>query len=768
MRRSYELWGVVQGVGFRPHVAKVAADFPVTGFVGNDDEAVFIEAQGPVDVIDGFMKTMLETLPPLARVLRQASREIPEIPGETTFRIVPSRRRHGARTLIPPDTATCPDCQEEMSDPHNRRYRYPFTTCTNCGPRATIMVDLPYDRDTTTMVKFPMCPACRAEYTDPANRRYHAQPVSCYDCGPVLWVSESGVDVVDLAAPEGDRRELIAAALEEARSRLLAGQILAVKGIGGFHLMCDARNAAAVAELRKRKRRGDKPFAVMAPNVASAKRLAILNGDQEELLTSQARPIVIAPLAPTADLAPAVAPGLGDVGVMLPYAPLHLELLSGPCAEMPLVATSGNVAGEPLCFTNAEAVERLAESVDAFVFHDRDIHLPMEDSVFLGNMEVTIPSRRSRGYAPLPVALPQDAKEPVLAVGGELKNTFCLASGSWAHLSGHIGDMGTLASQEAFDRAVEQMLNFQRLRPEKIVCDLHPNYSTVAWANRFAAAHNLELVQVQHHVAHAYSLLAEHGCLDPAVVVAVDGTGYGTDGTIWGGEVLCLDGASWERRDHLPVFSLVGGDRAVRYPWRVALGIGADWGLDWITEKISAEIGEHQGKTAELELVKSQLTSGFGVTPTTSCGRLFDAAAAILGVCTEVTYEAQAAMELEHVATAWAKAHPGVTCEVPADYRELLAGLSQDDLPVGQRAWNFHLGLAGLLATRAGEVAAATGTKTVGITGGVALNRLFTTYFVSVLRRAGFEVLTQQTVPPNDGGLSLGQAWAAILGTNPA
>lgn len=762
MRRAFRLRGVVQGVGFRPHVAKVAAEFPLTGFVGNDDESVFIEAQGTRKAIESFMAQMLDTLPPLARVLHTVVREIPEQEDEDGFRIVSSRRRSGARTLIPPDTATCPDCRQEMADPHNRRYHYPFITCTNCGPRATIMRDLPYDRDTTTMVKFPMCPACRAEYTDPENRRYHAQPVSCFDCGPVLWVSDANNP--DLRPPAGDRRPLIVSALSEARERLRRGEILAVKGIGGFHLMCDARNQEAVARLRKRKQRGDKPFAVMAASIQAASGLARLSDSQLEELSSPARPIVIAPFGKGYNLAPAVAPGLGDVGVLLPYAPLHLELLSAECSEMALVATSGNLAGEPLCFTNEDALARLAKIADGFVFHDRDIHLPMEDSVFLANSQVTIPSRRSRGYAPLPVALPQAAATPTLAVGGELKNTFCLASGDWAHISGHIGDMGTLASQEALDRAVEQMLNFQHQQPERVVCDLHPSYSTGSWAARFADQHDIELLQVQHHVAHAYSLLAEHSHLEPAVIVAVDGTGYGTDGTIWGGEILEITGADWDRRAHLPTFSLVGGDRAVRYPWRVALGIAHDWDLDWITQKISTEIRDWQGKGAELELVKSQLNSGFGVVATTSCGRLFDAAAAILGICSEVTYEAQAAMELEHAATSWANRQIGAPALRVNSYRELFEMLGEDDREVGERAWLFHLGLAQLLGNQARKTADQAGIETVGLTGGVALNRLFTSHFTHIMREGGYKVLTHRAVPPNDGGLCLGQAWAAILG----
>lgn len=764
MRRTYRLRGVVQGVGFRPHVARVASDFPITGFVGNDDESVFIEAQGTPQDLEDFISKLLATLPPLAQVLKYASQEIPDIEGEYDFQIVQSRRRPGVRTLIPPDTATCLDCQTDMADPDNRRYHYPFTTCTNCGPRATIMMNLPYDRDTTTMQKFPMCPACHAEYTDPKNRRYHAQPISCYDCGPVLWVSEAKKP--ELRPPSGKRSPLINEALSQARQRLSAGEILAVKGIGGFHLMCDARNEEAVARLRKRKNRGDKPFAVMVGDIETARTLAQLNQAQVKALTSPSRPIVIAPASSDYRLAASIAPGLNDIGVMLPYAPLHLELLSAECAQMALVATSGNLAGEPLCFTNEDAACRLAEIADAFVFHDRDIHLPMEDSVFLGNSKTTIPSRRSRGYAPLPVALPKKAEVPTLAVGGELKNTFCLASKDLAHISGHIGDMGTLASQEAFDRAVTQMLNFQCEQPEQIVCDLHPAYLTTAWASRFSAAKNIELVQVQHHVAHAYSLLAERDCQSRALVVAVDGTGYGTDGTIWGGEILEIAGANWKRRAHLPSFSLVGGDRAVRYPWRVALGIAHDWNLDWIAEVISEEIGDRQGNTGELELVKSQLNSGFGVVATTSCGRLFDAAAAILGICTSVSYEAQAAMQLECAATNWALANRLPRPKTFKSFRDLLEILGEDEREIGERAWFFHVGLAGLLADKTQELATESGISTVGLTGGVALNRLFSTQFTHLLRKEGFKVLTHRTVPPNDGGLSLGQAWAAILGAS--
>lgn len=499
IRRRIHLHGVVQGVGFRPHVAQVAARFPITGFCGNDDRKVFIEAQGPEPVLDAFLAEVLETLPPLAHVISHTVSTL-SLVDEPSFRIVSSTHVAGARTLIPPDVATCPDCLADMADPTNRRYRYPFTTCTNCGPRLTIIEDLPYDRPLTTMKKFPMCPSCEREYTDINDRRYHAQPISCPDCGPRLWIE--GVACDDPIA--------------KAQELLRAGAILAVKGLGGFHLLCDARNEKSVAELRRRKQRPSKPFAVMTP----ATDIAELSPEQQALLESPAHPIVIAPMSATYDLAPSVAPGLSDVGIMLPYTPLHTLLV-----DRPLVATSGNLSGEPLCYTNDDALSRLGTFADYFLLHDRDIHVPVEDSVFLESM----PVRRSRGYAPLPFPLPGSGT--VLAVGGEVKNTFCLAHDNVAHVSAHIGDMGSLASQQAFNRSVEQMLTMQRCSPSLVVCDLHPNYATTAWAERSG----YDVLPVQHHYAHALSLLASHGHFEgPFACLTIDGTGYGTDGTVWG------------------------------------------------------------------------------------------------------------------------------------------------------------------------------------------------------------------------------------------
>lgn len=757
IRREYLLRGVVQGVGFRPHVAVVAARHAISGFVGNDDLQVFVEAQGEIAEVEAFLADVLATLPPLARVISTAHRDLTPVADEAGFRIVASRHVPGARTLVPPDVATCDDCLADSADPDNRRFGYAFTTCTNCGPRLSIIEDLPYDRPATTMRGFPLCDACRAEYTDPSDRRFHAQPISCFDCGPRLWVATPGSQ----PAPGDDRRAQHRATLGDAAARLARGEVLAVKGLGGFHLVCDARNPDAVERLRARKRRVGKPFAVMVADLAAAHRLADLSEAQAELLASPARPIVIAPMAPTYDLADAVAPGLADVGVLLAYTPLHTLLLA---SGMALVATSGNLSEEPLCFTNADALDRLAGLADAFVLHDRDIHVPVEDSVFLagrtsGAAETTVPARRSRGYAPLPVVLP-DAGSVVLAVGGELKNTFALATGDLAFVSAHLGDMGSLASQRAFEASVAQLVDIHRVTPEVVVHDLHPSYATTAWAQRYADAHpDVRLVGVQHHHAHALSLLAEHGFTGTAVVATLDGTGYGTDATIWGGEVLVVSPTGWRRGWHVPTFGLVGGDRAIRHPWRVARGLAHAWGLD-----IDATPAVRLAPADELRLVDSQLASGFGVVGTSSAGRLFDAAAALVGVSQHATYEAQPAMELERVATAWSRAHPrAVDPGDAASLPEVVRRLLDNRLAVGERAWRFHVDLAAVVAQAVATEAERVGTRTVGVTGGVAMNRLISGWLVRGLADRGFTVLTHRTVPPNDGGLSLGQAWAGRL-----
>jgi hydrogenase maturation protein HypF len=765
---------VVQGVGFRPHVARTAGRHGVTGLVGNDESAVFVEAQGTPQQTAGFIAAVLAELPPLAHVASWAEDAAAVVAGESGFRIVPSRPGAGARTLIPPDVAPCEDCLAEMRDPADRRHRYPFITCTNCGPRLSIIRDVPYDRPATTMAAFPMCPACAAEYADPANRRHHAQPISCFDCGPRLWLAD--VNGTEVAAWEDG--------IGQARQILAAGGTVAVKGIGGFTLFCDARQPAAVERLRRRKRRPGKPFAVMAASAASAARFADFSAEQRRQLLSPQRPIVLAPMGAGYDLAEAVAPGLGDVGVMAPSAPLHHLLVTG---DEVCVATSANLSGEPLRYRDEEAVADLGAVVDAFLTHDRPIHVPVEDSVLMADAVATVPIRRSRGYAPLPVFL-GEADAAVLAVGGELKNTFAVTRDGLAFLSAHIGDMGSPLAQRAFERSVAQMTAIHGREVELVVADLHPDYAVTRWAQRHCEDLGLPLIQVQHHHAHALSLLAEHG-IGPevrAVVAAFDGAGYGLDGNIWGGEVLALGGTAdpleFDRVWHLGEYWLPGGDSAAAAPWKCAVALLDQLGLD------GGGLPPFAAAPAEELSLLRQLPAAGADLPgliqrTTSAGRLFDAAASILGVRQRVTYEAQAAMELERLARGCAHAgcaawrpDPGngdgsaappdghVPTDGAAAVRALLDATVRGALDGRDRAClarRFHSGLAAITAAAVNAAAERSRAEVLGLTGGVFQNRLLTSAVIAALGAAGGRpVLTHRLVPAGDGGLALGQARA--------
>ena len=642
-----------------------------------------------------------------------------------------------------------------MSDPADRRFRHPFITCTNCGPRFTIIRDLPYDRPATTMAGFEMCPQCRHEYADPADRRYHAQPIACHDCGPRLWLEDG-----DDPGP-GTDDEVFA----RAQRLLRDGAILAVKGIGGFHLACDATNAEAVERLRERKHRPGKPLAVMARDLATVRSFAVVSPAEEAALAQPARPIVLLRKAPSAALAGAVAPGLDEIGVMLPYTPLH-HLLLDPVDGAPqvLVMTSGNLADEPLCYRNRDARTRLQGIADAFLMHDRGIAVPCDDSVVAHWDGGELPVRRSRGYAPLPVRL-HSGGPVTLAVGGELKNTFCLVRDDMAFCSGHLGDMGSLESLQAFGVAVEQLAALHAVDPELLVADDHPGYATHEWAKRYAADHGVPLVTVQHHHAHVASLLAEHGLLGtPMIGVAFDGTGYGCDRSVWGGELLLMgtDVGAATRVGHLEPFTLAGGDRAVRNPFRVAIALldaaditDAD-GLDLA----SACAGEEQA------VVRSQLVGGVGCVRTTSMGRLFDGVASLLGVRHTITYEAQAAIELEALARTSRHAE-ALTMDVE-DGQLRLGGLVRalvDGVRAGRPsealALGFHRALASATTRLVVGAANEQGVDTVGLTGGVFQNRLLLDQLTAELRSTGLRVLTHRRVPPNDGGLSLGQAVVA-------
>ena len=742
-RRRSIVRGIVQGVGFRPFVARLARELGLSGHCGNDDSCVFIEVEGTPAAIEAFAERLRSEAPPLS-VIVDIHTDIVAAQGDTAFDIVDSRRRTDSRTLVSPDVATCADCVREFNDPTDRRYLHPFINCTNCGPRLTVITDLPYDRPATTMAPFPMCAQCLVEYHTPSNRRYHAQPISCHACGPRIYFDGNG------AQEFGD--EVVIARVHDA---LDAGRIVAVKGLGGFHLVCDAGNSAAVARLRSRKRRPAKPFALMAPDLDAVRVICEVSSTEEQLLSSPARPIVLLKRRPTTVVAAEVAPGVDELGVMLPYTPVHHLLFRG--GPRLLVMTSGNASDEPLCFDNDDARQRLGTIADVLLLHDRKIAVPCEDSVLAVADGSVLPIRRSRGYAPLPVLLPESGPV-VLAVGAEVKNTFCLTRENYAFCSAHLGDMGSLESQRAFERSVAQLTTLHRVTPQLLVADDHPGYSTRHWAQRHSDATGIELRTVQHHHAHVASLLAEHGRLGTKILgIAYDGTGYGCDRTVWGGEFLEVgpDVRDAVRVGHLQPFWLPGGDAAVRNPARVAAALLHEAGLTDVDDLPCMVALD----SVERRLVVSQLREGTACARTTSVGRLFDGVSSLLGVCHRASYEAQAAIELEALARTAADAAPlrmtieGNEIRFASLLADLIAQL-RDGRPISELALGFHQALA--VATA--ELVRRRDVETVGLTGGVFQNRLLLALLRKNLQDSGFEVLVHEKVPPNDGGLSLGQA----------
>ncbi|MGV9264098.1 carbamoyltransferase HypF [Kitasatospora sp. NPDC003701] len=759
-RRRVAVRGLVQGVGFRPFVFTLAAELGLAGTVTNTGDGVLAEVEGRPESVDAFCRRVATDAPPLARVA-SVEHEALAPTGAAGFAITPSRADGPRRTLIPPDTATCVDCLAELADPGDRRYRHPFISCTNCGPRHTIVTGLPYDRANTTMAGFPMCPDCEREYTDPADRRFHAQPVCCHACGPGLALVVPG-----LATREGD------AALTEARRLLAGGAILAVKGIGGYHLACDALNEESVARLRRRKRRGAKPFALMARDLGEIAPLVRPGPVEEELLTGAVRPIVLlrrrGPLPAALE---AVAPRSPDLGVMLPYTPLHHLLIAPPGPGL-LVMTSANLSGEPVVTEDRDAFARLAPLVDAWLTHDRPIHVPCEDSVVRVVDGEQLPIRRSRGHAPLPLPLPVPVR-PVLAVGGDLKNTFALAQDGYAWLSGHIGDMDDLATLEAFDRAVVHLGAVTGVRPDLLAVDRHPGYRSVRHARSTAGGR--EMRAVQHHHAHVASVMAEHG-LDggrPVLGVAFDGTGYGDDGAVWGGEVLLADYDGYRRLAHLAYVPLPGGDAAVARPYRTALAQLRAAGLPWAADLPPVLACPDD----ERRVLERQLERSLNCLPTSSMGRLFDAVSALAGVCQRAEYEAQAAIELEGAALAHGPAEGyafdlrPVDGTLVADPAPVLAAVVADlaaGAPAGLIAARFHDAVAGLVRRICGAARDEHGTGTVALTGGVFANALLSSACAAGLRADGFTVLRHRRVPPNDGGLALGQLMVAARAAGPA
>jgi hydrogenase maturation protein HypF len=760
-RRRFDVRGVVQGVGFRPFVYVTASSLFLTGCVANESGGVVVEVEGDADAVAEFAVRLRTQAPPLAAI-ESVRAEVLPARGGTGFTIDESRPGGGARTLAAPDVATCADCLRELADPADRRYRHPFISCTNCGPRFTIIVDLPYDRPATTMARFAMCAACVREYADPADRRFHAQPIACHDCGPTLT----------LVLP-GEPTRTGADAVAAARTMLAGGAILAVKGLGGYHLACDAADGSAVATLRRRKRRPAKPFAVMVRDLATARSLAAVEPAAAALLTGPRRPIVLLPRdSRRAAIADAVAPGNPDIGVFLPYTPAHVLLFGlrgDPAGPMALVMTSGNLGGEPIVTDDTRALERLAPLVDGWLTHDRPIHVPCDDSVVRLVDGAEVPIRRSRGYAPLPVALPVDVPA-TLAVGADLKNTFAVARGRYAWLSQHIGEMDDLATLEAFGAAERHLEVLTGVEPGQLAADAHPGYRSAAWARRHAAGRAVH--PVQHHHAHVAAVMAEHG-LDGAstvIGVAFDGTGYGPDRAVWGGEVLLAGYKSFHRHAHLRYVPLPGGDAAIERPYRMALAHLAAAGVPWdrALPPVSA------CPPAELDVLRHQIRTGFNCVPTSSMGRLFDAIASLAGVRHTVDYEAQAAIELEGLArkgsgeTAYTfTVVPGEDGTVVADPAPVVHAAAADVLAgvapalIGAR---FHRAVVTLvvdLAVGARECGAG---RTVALTGGVFQNALLLSGVRRALADEGFTVLCHRHVPPNDGGLALGQVLVAASG----
>lgn len=750
-RRAIAVSGIVQGVGFRPFVHGLAERLGLHGFVRNESGGVQIEVEGEAGSLDRFLVELREQPPPLAQIdeVRWTSRP-PS--GDASFRIDPSCGDTASPTFIAPDVGTCDACLRELFDPGDRRHHYPFLNCTHCGPRLTIITGAPYDRERTTMAGLAMCSACRAEYDDPRNRRFHAQPIACPACGPQLqWRAADG------------RPQATGDPMANAVAALGAGRIVAIKGLGGYHLACRADAEPAVRELRLRKHRDEKPFAVMVGDVDAAERLGEVSAAEAGLLQSPRRPIVLLRRRPGGPIADSVAPRNPWLGVMLPYTPLH-HLLLRTLNGTPLVLTSGNRSDEPIAYDDHDALTRLAGIADFFLTHNRPIHLRCDDSVTRVIDGIELPLRRSRGHAPQPLALPLDCRRPVLALGGQLKATFALGRGHHAFLSHHLGDLDEYAAYRAYDQAIAHYQRLFGLQPELLVHDLHPDYNSTAWAREHAGSR--PLLAVQHHHAHMASGMAEHGLDEPVIGVTWDGTGFGTDGTLWGGEFLTGDYRAFGRFAHLRPVALPGGDQAIREPWRVAAACLLDAGEN-------CDLLGHEASPRALATVQQMIARRWNAPRTTSAGRLFDAVAALAGVRARVSFEGQAAMELEWRASEETAdgAYP-FRIEQPAtdghgarparviDVRPLIAAVAEDvrrRVAPGVIGRRFHSAMVEVIAGVCQLIREETGLEAVVLSGGVFMNALLTRETAARLAEDRFRVYRHRRVPPNDGGLSLGQ-----------
>ena len=763
---------IIQGVGFRPFVYTQALHWGLVGFVLNDSSGVTIEIEGTHEALDAFQRALREEAPPLARIDSVITEQLTPF-HDTAFVIARSQAGTQRHALVSPDTATCADCLHELFDPQDRRYHYPFINCTNCGPRFTIVQDVPYDRDKTTRSVFPLCPACQAEYDDPLNRRFHAQPNACPVCGP-------RVDFLDLSLERVARSDIGKAGYSASRplvpnstdpiataaQQLASGSILAIKGLGGYHLACDALNVEAVRRLRQKKHREAKPFALMVPDLKTARQLCSVSDAEADLLQSHRRPIVLLPQHPGCPVAPDVAPAYDTLGIMLPYTPLHHLLLDAFAASFAadrpvvLVMTSGNLSDEPVAYRDDDARQRLAPVAEGILTHNRDIHMRCDDSV----MRITAGGeqifRRSRGYVPEPIPLSFDLPVPILACGGHLKNTFCLGKGRQAFVSHHIGDLENLETLTSFREGIEHFQRLFAIYPEVVVYDLHPEYLATKYALDTEIS---QKIGVQHHHAHMASVLAEHGLSEPVIGVAADGTGYGTDGTIWGCEIMTADLVGFERLMHLAYVPLIGGEQAVRQPWRVAAAyLARAYGDAFLELDIPFVNQLDRSKWRTLAQMASRNVNS---PPTFSLGRLFDAVAALVGLRCEVLYEGQAAIELEMQAqqTGQQDIYPfDIGDQTPAelDVAPMIRAIVNDiqqGVSVVQIAGRFHRSVAELLSMACCKAREKTGLNTVALSGGVFQNRLLLEQLMVRLEQMAFQVYINRCVPPNDGGLSLGQ-----------
>jgi hydrogenase maturation protein HypF len=733
-RLRLTLRGAVQGVGFRPFVYRVATEMSLTGWVLNSSAGLIVEVEGTPDELKLFEKRIEMERPKASVITARESAWLP-LQGFTAFEIHHSENDSAKSVNVLPDLATCDDCRRELLDPTNRRFEYPFTNCTNCGPRYTIVVDIPYDRRNTTMREFVLCPACRGEYENPANRRFHAQPNACPICGPKL---------------DGT--------ITNTASALRAGKIVALKGIGGFQLLVDARQRAAVARLRQRKHREEKPFALMMPSLEVARGYCEISDAEQELLVSQAAPIVLMRPKPGTDIASNVAHCSPYLGVMLPYSPLH-HLLMREC-QFPLIATSGNLSDEPIAIANDEATTRLKNIADHLLMHNRPIVRACDDSVVRLTRGRAGILRRARGYAPLGIRVANELP-PVLAVGGHLKNTVAIAVGHEVFLSQHIGDLETLEARQAFERAIDDLCRLYSFKPEAVVCDLHPDYASTQWAEKSG----LPVIRVQHHQAHVAACAAENNVDRPYLGISWDGTGYGLDGAIWGGEFFRVENNQYDRVAHLRPFNLPGGDVAVREGWRSAAS------LLFELKKKSPQNEKQNGMPhvspmlrdvgSQLSKVQMMLERGINTVPTTSIGRLFDAVASISGLAHQNRFEGQAAMLLENEigALQTEEAYP----LSGGDWAPLIEQVLKDTrkgMPVSRIAAKFHNALVSWIV----EVATKIGEKQIVLSGGVFQNRYLTERTAALLESRGYTVHTLHHVPPNDGGIALGQAIMAVGG----